>query len=522
MSGKTACIIGAGIGGLALAIRLQAAGVQTTVIEARRKAGGRAYYWQKDGFTFDGGPMMIADPAPLRELWALSGHDMDDDLELMEVRPNFRLNWPDGTTLDLADNREDLRAAIHRISPQDVAGYDAFCDHMRGLTQQISSPSASPPSGAFTWAKALVSAAPDLAQNRSWQSLYRTAARFISNEKLRQAFSFQIMLTGGNPATTSAMVAAHNDRNFGQSDEVGTYWVRGGIHRLVAGMARHFERLGGTVSLGDPVVKIDADDHRASAVHTKSGWSGSFDVIASNGDPVHTYRDLLGRNQHGWKMGKKMAKKRHGFSAFIVHFGVEGTWPGIPHHMALFGPRFEGLFTDIDEAGVLPQDMLITLHHPTITDPSMAPAGKSSFMAVIPVPHMGKLAVDWDLIGPQLEKRVLDEIGRRLIPDIYDRITTSFHYSPKQFAQDMGAHLGCAFGADPSFADGIKEANNRDPAIANFYMVGASTHPGSGMAGAVASAHNAAGQMLFDLKRGRKRKKPAKKKISKKKPVKKP
>ena len=90
--GKRACVIGAGFGGLALAIRLQAAGVATTLVEARDKPGGRAYYWQKDGFTFDAGPTVITDPAALRELWSLSGHSMAEDVELLPVSPFFRLN----------------------------------------------------------------------------------------------------------------------------------------------------------------------------------------------------------------------------------------------------------------------------------------------------------------------------------------------------------------------------------------------------------------------------------------------
>ena len=99
-TGKTACVVGAGFGGLALAIRLQSAGIATTVIEGRDKPGGRAYFWEKDGFTFDAGPTVITDPDCLRELWALTGHDMADDIEIMPVMPFYRLTWPDGTNFD--------------------------------------------------------------------------------------------------------------------------------------------------------------------------------------------------------------------------------------------------------------------------------------------------------------------------------------------------------------------------------------------------------------------------------------
>ena len=78
--GRNACVIGAGFGGMALAIRLQSAGIGTTVIEGRDKPGGRAYFWERDGFTFDGGPTVVTDPDCLKELWALSGHDIAKDV----------------------------------------------------------------------------------------------------------------------------------------------------------------------------------------------------------------------------------------------------------------------------------------------------------------------------------------------------------------------------------------------------------------------------------------------------------
>ena len=88
-TGRSACVIGSGFGGLALAIRLQSAGVDTVVVEARDKPGGRAYFWEKDGFTFDAGPTVITDPDCLRELWALTGHDLAEDVELMPVTQSF-------------------------------------------------------------------------------------------------------------------------------------------------------------------------------------------------------------------------------------------------------------------------------------------------------------------------------------------------------------------------------------------------------------------------------------------------
>jgi phytoene desaturase len=201
-------------------------------------------------------------------------------------------------------------------------------------------------------------------------------------------------------------------------------------------------------------------------------------------------------------VARRLTKKRFSPSLFVAHFGIEGAWPGIPHHTILFGPRYEGLLKDIYDHGVLPADFSIYLHHPTVTDPSMAPEGKSTFYALVPVAHLGKLAIDWSVVGPVLEKRVLAEVARRLIPDLDDRIVTKFHYTPRDFAGDLHAHLGSAFSLEPLLTQSAYfRGHNRDDVIGNFYLVGAGTHPGAGIPGVVASAKATAGLMLEDLSR---------------------
>ena len=169
--------------------------------------------------------------------------------------------------------------------------------------------------------------------------------------------------------------------------------------------------------------------------------------------------------------------------------------------MILFGPRYGELLSDIYDHGVLPRDFSIYLHHPNVTDPSMAPQGMSTFYALIPVAHMGKLPIDWDEVGPVLEKRVLDEVGRRLIPDIHDRIVTRFHYAPKDFEADLNAYQGSAFSLEPILRQsGWLRGHNRDDRIGNYYLVGAGTHPGAGIPGVIGSAKVTAKLMVEDLR----------------------
>ncbi len=492
-AGKTVCVIGAGFGGMALALRLQSHGIKTTVVESRDKPGGRAYFWEKDGFTFDAGPTVITDPPCLKELWELTGHDIAEDVELMKVHPFYRLNWPDGTNFDYSNVEDELYAEIAKLNPDDVIGYQRFLEYAAGVYEEGYVKLGHIP---FLDFKSMLKAAPALVKKQAWRSVYSMVASYIQDERLREAFSFHTLLVGGSPMKTSSIYALiHKLEKDG-----GVWWARGGTNRLIAGMVRHFERLGGTMRVGDGVKQVHTIGTRATEVETESGWKERFDAVASNADIMHSYKDLLSESARGPKYAKSLARKSYSPSLFVVHFGLEGTWPGIPHHMILFGPRYKGLVDDIYKNGVLPQDFSIYLHHPTVTDPSMAPKGKSTFYALVPVAHMGKMPIDWDVEGPKLEKAILDEVGRRLIPDIHDRIVTKFHYAPKDFSADLNAHLGSAFSLEPVlWQSAYLRGHNRDDVIDNFYLVGAGTHPGAGIPGVVGSAKATAGIVLEDL-----------------------
>lgn len=493
--GRTACVIGAGFGGMALALRLQSAGIATTVIESRDKPGGRAYFWERDGFTFDAGPTVITDPDCLKELWGLTGHDIADDVELMKVMPFYRLNWPDGTNFDYSNDEAQLNAEIAKLNPADVAGYARFLEYSERVYKEGYLKLGTVP---FLDFKSMLKAAPALIKEQAWRSVYSMVSSYVENEKLREALSFHTLLVGGNPMNTSSIYALiHKLEKDG-----GVWWARGGTNRLIAGMVRHFERLGGQMRIGDPVVQVHTLGTKATEVETKSGFRQRFDAVASNADIMHSYKDLMSQSARGKQMAKSLGRKSYSPSLFVVHFGLEGTWPGIPHHMILFAKRYKGLLDDIYKNGVVPEDFAIYLHHPTVTDPSMAPAGKSTFYALVPVSHMGKMPLDWDEVGPRLEKMILDELERRLIPDIHARIVTKFSYAPKDFKADLNAHMGSAFSLEPVlWQSAWLRGHNRDDVIDNYYLVGAGTHPGAGIPGVVGSAKATAGLMLEDLAR---------------------
>ncbi len=488
---RRAIVIGAGFGGLALAIRLQSAGVATTIVEARDKPGGRAYHWVRDGFTFDAGPTVITDPPCLGELWELSGQDMAADVELMPVSPFYRLNWPDGTNFDYSNDEAALHAEIARMNPADVAGYERFLDYSKGVYEQGYVKLGAT---AFLDFSTMIKAAPALMKYQAWRSVYSIVSSYVRDERLRQALSFHTLLVGGNPMTTSAVYALiHTIEKDG-----GVWFARGGTNRLVAAMVRLFERLGGTLRLGDAVAMIHAAGDRATGVTTTSGWHGDAEMVACNGDLMHSYRDLLADHPRGPKTARSLARKRWSPSLFVVHFGAKGEYPDVAHHSILFGPRYQGLLADIYRNGVVPDDFSLYLHHPSITDPGMAPPAHSTFYALAPVAHLGKAKADWDGdFGARFADAIIEEVERRVAPGLRANLVTRFHYTPADFGRDLSAHLGSAFSLEPVlWQSAYFRAHNRDDVISNLYFVGAGTHPGAGIPGVVGSAKATAALML--------------------------
>jgi phytoene desaturase len=490
---RTAAVIGSGFGGLALAIRLQSAGIQTTLIEARDKPGGRAYVYEVDGFKFDAGPTVVTDPSCLEELFELSGRNISDYVELMPVTPFYRLIWEDGQVFDYANDDEKLLAQIAAKNPDDVEGYRRFMEFSEGVFREGYLKLGSE---AFLDFRSMLEAAPSLIKYQAFRSVYGMVSSFIKDPQLREAFSFHTLLVGGNPFKTSSVYALIH----ALEKKWGVWFPRGGTHALIRGLVKLFEDLGGQFILGQKVTRIEAGAGHVMGVSLADGTEIKVDTVASNGDVVHTYKDLLGHHPRGQKMSRAMQRKSFSPSLFVIYFGLKKPHPEIAHHTIIFGPRYKELLDDIYSGGGLADDFSLYLHHPTATDPAMAPEGCSGFYVLSPVPHLGKAPLDWDKIAPKYADKILDYLEKRMIPGLREDLVHMSMFTPENFRTELNAHLGSAFSLEPVlWQSAYFRTHNRDDVLKNLYFVGAGTHPGAGIPGVVGSAKATAKLMLADL-----------------------
>ncbi|MEC9481862.1 MAG: phytoene desaturase [Halomonas sp.] len=491
---KRAVVIGAGFGGLALAIRLQAGGYRTTLLEKRDKPGGRAYVYEDQGFVFDAGPTVITDPSALEELFTLAGKRLEDYVELLPVTPFYRLCWEDASAFDYVNDQAELERQIAERNPADVEGYRQFLGYSRAVFEEGYRKLGAVP---FLTFRDMARAGPQLARLQAWKSVYAMVSRFVQDERLRQAFSFHSLLVGGNPFATSSIYTLIH----ALEREWGVWFPRGGTGALVRGMVRLFEDLGGHLELNAPVSRIEVSNDRVSGVIVEDGRHFPADALASNADVMHTYGQLLGTHPRGIRQARTLGRKRFSMSLFVIYFGLDTPPPaGLEHHTVCFGPRYRELIDDIFNGETLADDFSLYLHAPCVTDPSLAPPGCSAHYVLAPVPHLGKAPIDWRVEGPRYRDRILEYLERHYIPGLREHLVTCRHFTPEDFRDELNAHLGSAFSLEPILTQSAWfRPHNRDAQIDNLYLVGAGTHPGAGVPGVIGSAKATAGLMLERL-----------------------
>lgn len=487
---NTAIVVGAGFGGLALAIRLQASGIQTTLLEKRDKPGGRAYVYEDEGYVFDAGPTVITDPSAIEELFAIAGKRMRDYVEMLPVAPFYRLCWEDGSHFDYANDQDALDRQIHARNPADVAGYQRFLDYSKAVFAEGYLKLGAVPFLSF---RDMMAAGPQLARLQAWKSVYALVSRFIQDEQLRQAFSFHSLLVGGNPFATSSIYTLIH----ALEREWGVWFPRGGTGALVRGLVRLFEDLGGRIELNAPVARIETLDGRVNGVRLEDGRRFAADAVASNADVVHTYAALLGEHPRGAAEASALSRKRFSNSLFVLYFGLDHHHDQLRHHTVCFGPRYRGLIDEIFKGRSLAEDFSLYLHAPCVTDPSLAPPGCGSHYVLAPVPHLGNAPIDWEVEGPRYRERIFDYLEARYMPGLRSQLVTSRIFTPLDFRDQLNAHLGSAFSLEPILTQSAWfRPHNRDPVVPNLYLVGAGTHPGAGVPGVIGSAKATAGLML--------------------------
>ncbi|WP_131113412.1 phytoene desaturase family protein [Lichenihabitans psoromatis] len=476
-----ALVIGAGFGGIASALRLRAKGYEVTLLDRCATLGGRAQVFERGGFRHDAGPTVITAPFLLEELFELFGETLATHLTLVPLKPWYRFRFSDGETFDYGGTLEETLLEIDRIEPKDRAGYLALLAHSKRLFDVGFTELSGASFARFT---TMVRQIPRLLALRSYETVWGLVSRYLSSPKLRQAFSIQPLLVGGNPFDTTSIYGLIHflERAYG------VHFAMGGTGAIIKSLGDLMDRHGVTTSLEKTVRAIDIENGVATGVTLDDGTHIAADLIVSNADAAFLYSAMIDRKVQAASTKVKLKAAHYSMGLFVLYFGTTRTYPDVAHHTIWMGPRYRDLLADIFDRKILADDFSLYLHRPTATDPSFAPDHCDSFYVLCPVPNL-QGNIDWAKDGPCLRDKIVAALDETILPGLAASITADFFKTPEDFKTDYLSMHGAGFSIAPLFRQSAWfRFHNKAESIRNLYLVGAGTHPGAGLPGVLCSA----------------------------------
>lgn len=484
-----ALIVGAGVGGLAAALRLAHAGYQVEVHEKMARPGGRANLFEFEGYRFDTGPTILLMRDIIEETFRAVGRDPADYLEFTRLDPGYQVNFPDGSSLRTRVDLMALRDELEAIEPGSFEQFMAFA----GLGAQLYYEARREfVEVNFDRLMDMIRPAklPAYLRLRVTTSMHRLVGKYFKDPRLRNLFTFNAMYIGMNPYNAPGVYAL-----LPYNDTVeGVHFTKGGMYGLVEAMLKVAQELGVQIQLNHPAERVEVQNGRAVGVRFADGVRNA-DVVLLNADWPRAQSDLLGRVP-SHPLG--VIKLQDGPSALNFYWAYQGEIPpGFYAHNIFLGPEFEQNFADVF-AGRPHAQPAYYLHIPSLADPSLAPPGGHVLYVLVPESNTDG-NIDWSSERNRLREFVQSDLARRGF-EVRGKILHEEVVDPPRWQDEFALAKGATFGISHNvFQVGYFRPHNRDDQYQNLYYVGASTHPGAGIPMVLLSARLVVNRILADL-----------------------
>jgi phytoene desaturase len=463
-------VVGAGLGGLACALHLAAAGRQVTVVEREPVPGGRAGRLSVDGYDFDTGPTVLTMPELIAEPLAAVGEKLSDWLELTPLDPAYRAFYPDGSTLDVRTDTVRMAAEISRVcGPREADGYLRFVDFARDLWRlernNFIDRNLDTPLDLMNMSLL------KLLGMGGFRRLQPKINQYFRDPRTQRIFSFQAMYAGLAPHDALAIYAV-----IAYLDSVaGVFFPRGGMHAVPKAMAGAAEKHGVQFRYETTVTRVETTSGRATAVITESGERIPADVVVLNPDLPVAYRDLL-------PASRRPRKLTYSPSCVVLHIGSSRSYSKIAHHNIHFGTAWKGTFDEVIRQGLLMSDPSLLVTNPSHSDPSVAPAGRQTYYVLAPTPNLDVAPLDWTGgVGRRYADELAGVLEQRGYVGFRDGIEVERIITPDDWAA-QGMAAGTPFASSHTFMQtGPFRPSNLHPTLSNVVFTGSGTQPGVGV-----------------------------------------
>lgn len=462
-------VVGAGLAGLSAALRLAGAGRRVTLLEREQIPGGRAGRVSTQGYEFDTGPGVLTMPELIQDALDCVGENLSDWLELRPVRPAYRGFFPDGSTVDVHADVEEMAAEVERVAgAAEAAGYRRFVEFVSRLyavemrhfiDRNMDSP--------------LSLSVPALARLVALGGVRRLAPKvgqYLADPRLRRLFSFQAMYAGLSPYDALALYAV-----IAYMDSVaGVFAPAGGMHAVPTALAGAAAKHGVEIHYGRTVERVVMTGSRATGVVVTDGELIKSDAVVLTADLPVAWPMLLERQP------ARLRRLRYSPSCVLIQVGSRATYSQIAHHNIHFGRSWQGVFTDLIDSGRLMRDPSLLVTNATRSDPSLAPPGRHTFSVLAPAPHTG-WDIDWKAIGPRYRDELMSTMDSRGYTDFSDAVEVERVVTPADWEA-----TGLAAGAPFSLAHTLSQTGPFRPSnlaggLDNVVFAGSATNPGVGV-----------------------------------------
>lgn len=475
-------VVGAGLGGLAAAARLATLGHDVAVCEQAAAVGGKLGTYTRDGFTFDTGPSLLTLPAVYRDLFLKTGKPIETVLDVVPVDPACRYRFADGTWVDVpnASRAGTRRAFDAALGVGAGADWDAFLDRAGAIWQAVRGPFLERPLDGVGSLVGLARRGRDLRTVAPWRSLRGLGASYLRDPRLRAYLDRYATYTGSDPRRVPAALAVvpYVEATFG------SWYVRGGLRRLVEAVAERAELRGARLRTRADVVEVCLDGGRVAGVRLADGERLPAEVVVANADATHLYRDLV-RGRQARQALRSLRRATPSLAGFVLLLALRGRTPRLAHHTVFFPEDYDAEFDAIFGRRAGPVDDP-TVYVSAPDDPALRPDDDSeAWFILVNAPRHGDgsgTTVDWRAPGlaASYADRVLDVLAARGL-DVRDRLLWREVRTPADLERETRAPGGAIYGTS---SNGPRAAflrpANRSP-VPGLYLAGGSAHPGGGL-----------------------------------------
>lgn len=484
---KKVAIIGAGPGGLSAAMILAHRGYDVSIYESKPHIGGRNSALKVGDFTFELGPTFVMLPKAFEEAFALAGRDMKKYVELKELAEMYRLHYSDGRNFHVYFDKQKIEQEIVRLFPDDAGAYARFMATQKIKFDRLYKCLTVPYMRPYNYLRLKLLKA--LSTMDIGKSVHDVLSKYFKNEDLKIAMSFQAKYLGMSPwdCPGAFTILSYIEHEFG------IYHPMGGVHKICEAMQKVAVEDGVKIFLNSHVKRVLSEDGNATGIELVDRTVVNADYVIMNTDFAHGMLNLFTPKEQGAYTEKKLNKMKYSCSTFMLYLGLDKKYD-MPHHNIFFSADYKKNVDQIFKDKIVPEDPSFYIQNASVTDPTLAPAGKSAIYVLVPAPNLSGAYIDWEVEKKVLRDKVITLIKERTeMKDIEAHIEVERVITPAEWESGMYVHNGAVFNLAHSLDQMLYlRPHNRLNGYKNVYLVGGGTHPGSGLPTIVESGRIAA------------------------------